>query len=161
MSDLRAGIGYDAHRFVAGRPLVLGGVRIEHPLGLDGHSDADVLAHAVMDALLGAACLGDIGRLFPDDDPRYAGADSLRLLAEVGARLSAAGWRAVNVDTVVICQAPRIAPWRDEMRAKLADAVGIAADRVGVKGTSTEGMGFEGRGEGIAASAVCLIERAD
>jgi 2-C-methyl-D-erythritol 2,4-cyclodiphosphate synthase len=156
---MRVGIGYDAHRFAAGRPLVLGGVRIEHRLGLAGHSDADVLAHAVMDALLGAAALGDIGSLFPDDDPAYAGADSLLLLAEVGARLAAAGWRVVSIDAVVVCQEPRLAGYREAMRANLAAALKIGADCVGAKGTTTERMGFEGRGEGIAATAVCLLER--
>jgi 2-C-methyl-D-erythritol 2,4-cyclodiphosphate synthase len=156
---MRVGIGYDAHRFAAGRPLILGGVRIEHPLGLAGHSDADVLAHAVMDALLGAAALGDIGSLFPDDDPAYAGADSLLLLAEVGARLAAAGWRVVNIDAVVVCQEPRLAGYREAMRANLAAALKIGAGCVGAKGTTTERMGFEGRGEGIAATAVCLLER--
>lgn len=157
--SLRVGIGYDAHRFAAGRPLVLGGARIDHSLGLAGHSDADVLAHAVMDALLGAAGLGDIGSLFPDDDPAYAGADSLLLLADVGARVLAGGWRVVNIDAVVICQAPRLAAHRDVMRANIAAALGIDPSCVGLKGTTTEKMGFEGRGEGIAASAVCLIER--
>jgi len=159
--SFRVGIGHDAHRFSAGRPLVLGGVRMDHPLGLAGHSDADVLTPAVIDALLGAAGLGDIGALFPDDDPAYEGADSIALLADVGARLAAAGWHAASIDAVVVCQAPRLAPHRDAMRANLADALGIDRWCVGVKGTTTEGMGFEGRGEGIAATAVCLLERAD
>jgi 2-C-methyl-D-erythritol 2,4-cyclodiphosphate synthase len=158
-SSVRVGIGYDAHRFAAGRPLVLGGVRIDHSLGLAGHSDADVLTHAVMDALLGAAALGDIGGLFPDDDPAYAGADSLLLLADVGVRLAAAGWRVVNIDAVVVCQEPRLAGYREAMCANLAAALKIDADCVGAKGTTTERMGFQGRGEGISASAVCLLER--
>ena len=155
----RVGIGYDAHRFAAGRPLVLAGVTLEHPLGLQGHSDADVVAHALMDALLGAAGLGDIGRLFPDTDPRYAGARSVGLLEKVRARLAEAGWRVANVDVTVVCEAPRLSPYRDEMRAALAAALGVYPDAVGLKGTTTEGMGFEGRGEGISAMAVCLLER--
>jgi 2-C-methyl-D-erythritol 2,4-cyclodiphosphate synthase len=140
---------------------VLGGVRLDHPVGLAGHSDADVLAHAIMDALLGAAALGDIGSLFPDDDPAYARADSMLLLAEVGARLQVEGWHVVNVDAVVICQEPKLATHRQAMCANLAAALGVAASDVGVKSTTTEQMGFEGRGEGIAASAVCLIERGE
>jgi len=138
---------------------VLGGVEIPHEVGLAGHSDADVVAHAVADAVLGAAGLGDIGQLFPDDDPAYEGADSLRLLAAVAALVREAGFQLSNVDVVVVCEAPRLAPHRDGMAANLAAALGIARAEVGVKATTTEGMGFEGRGEGVAAMAVCLLER--
>ncbi len=155
----RIGIGYDAHRFTEDRPLTLAGVTVDHPLGLQGHSDADVVTHALMDALLGASGLGDIGGLFPDTDARYAGVRSVALLEEVASRLALAGWRIVNADVTVVCEAPRLASYRDQMRAVLALAMGIDVGRVGVKGTTTEGMGFEGRGEGIAAMAVCLVER--
>lgn len=156
---MRMGMGYDVHRLVEGRDLYLGGVKIEYPLGLLGHSDADVLLHAVMDALLGAAALGDIGMHFPDTDPRYKGADSLALLRRVGEILAENGWRTGNIDATVICQRPKIAPHRAEMIARIADALGIEADRVSVKGTTTEGLGFPGRGEGIAAQAVATVER--
>lgn len=138
---------------------MLAGVDIEHPQGLAGHSDADVATHAVMDALLGAAGLGDIGALFPDDDPAYAGASSLGLLREVVARLQGAGWTIGNVDVTIVCQVPRLAIYREAMRANLAEALAVPGDAVGLKATTTEGMGFEGRGEGIAASAVCLLLR--
>lgn len=154
---MRVGVGYDAHRFASGRRLVLGGVTIDWPQGLAGHSDADVVVHALIDALLGAAHLGDIGALFPDDDPTYAGADSLGLLSAVARRLADAGWQVVNADVVVVLQAPRLAPYRERMEARLADALGVAGDRVSVKATTTEGMGFEGRGEGVAATATCLL----
>lgn len=160
-SGLRVGIGFDAHRYAPGRALVLGGVRLREHDGLLGHSDADVLTHAVMDALLGAAGLEDIGQHFPDTDPAYEGADSLELLAAVTGMLRELGWRPVNIDAVVICEEPRIAPQRAAMRARLARAMGIAPGRVGLRGTTTEGMGFTGRGEGIAAQAVALIERSD
>ncbi len=160
-SGLRVGIGFDAHRYAPGRALVLGGVRLREHDGLLGHSDADVLTHAVMDALLGAAGLEDIGQHFPDTDPAYEGADSLELLAAVAGMLREQGWRPVNIDAVVICEEPRIAPQRAAMRARLARAMGIAPGRVGLRGTTTEGMGFTGRGEGIAAQAVALIERSD
>lgn len=156
---LRVGVGFDAHRFAAERALVLGGVRLRAHDGLLGHSDADVLTHAVMDALLGAAGLEDIGHQFPDTDPAFKGADSLGLLEAVTALLDEAGWRPVNVDAVVICEEPRIAPHRQAMRERLAGAMGIGPDQVGLRGTTTEGMGFTGRGEGIAAQAVALIER--
>jgi len=136
---------------------VLAGVEVPHPEGLAGHSDADVAAHAVMDALLGAAGLGDIGQLFPDDDDAYRGADSIALLTEVGRRVAAAGWRVVNIDLTMVCEAPRLAPFRGEMVAGLAAALDIAPEAVGVKATTTEGMGFAGRGEGIVALAVCLL----
>jgi 2-C-methyl-D-erythritol 2,4-cyclodiphosphate synthase len=141
--------------------LVLAGVEVPHPEGLAGHSDADVVAHALMDALLGAAGLGDIGQLFPDDDDAYRGADSIALLAEVGRRVAAAGWRVVNVDVTVVCEAPRLAPLRGAMAARLAAALGVAPQAVGVKATTTEGMGFAGRGEGIVALAVCLLTDED
>ncbi len=156
---LRVGFGFDVHRFAAGRPLILGGVRLEHDQGLDGHSDADVLAHAVIDALLGAAGLGDIGRWFPDTDPRYRGADSLGLLAQVVERLHAEGWRVVNVDATVVAEAPRLAPHAGAMAANLARILEVEAGRVNIKAATSEGMGFTGRREGIAAFAVCLLAR--
>ncbi len=136
---------------------MLAGVEVPHPQGLAGHSDADVAAHAVVDALLGAAGLGDIGELFPDDDETYRGADSIGLLADVVRRVAAAGWRVVNVDLTLVCEAPRLAPYRAAMAARLAATLGIAPQAVGVKATTTEGMGFAGRGEGIVALAVCLL----
>jgi 2-C-methyl-D-erythritol 2,4-cyclodiphosphate synthase len=156
---VRVGLGYDAHCFAPDRALVLGGVRLREHDGLLGHSDADVLVHAVMDALLGAAGLEDIGHYFPDSDPDFAGADSMVLLAAVVVLLRDRGWRPVNVDAVVICEEPRIAPHRARMRECLAAALGIEAGAVGVRGTTTEGMGFTGRREGIAAQAVALVER--
>jgi len=149
----------DAHRFASERALVLGGVKVRERDGLLGHSDADVLTHAVMDALLGAAGLEDIGSLFPDDDPKYAGADSVELLTEVKERLNGLGWRIVNVDAVVVCEEPKVAPAREAMRLRLAEAMEIEIGAVSVKGTTTEGMGPMGRREGIAAQAVALIER--
>ena len=152
------GFGYDTHRLVAGRPLVLGGVRIEHELGLSGHSDADVLTHAVMDALLGAAGLGDIGAHFPDSDERWRDADSVDLLREVAALVAGAGLRVVNVDATVVLERPKVAPHRDAMRTRLAEALAIDERRVNVKATTGEGMGFVGRGEGAAAMAVAALE---
>lgn len=157
--DLRVGLGFDAHRFAPARALILGGVRFRDHDGLEGHSDADVLAHAVMDAVLGSAGLEDIGHHFPDSDPAYAGADSLGLLASVAILIRSAGWEVINVDAVVICEEPRLAPQRQAMRDRLAQAMGIEPDRVGVRGTTTEGLGFTGRREGIAAQAVALLER--
>jgi len=157
--QIRVGLGFDAHRFARGRALVLGGVRLREEDGLQGHSDADVLTHAVMDALLGAAGLEDIGHYFPDTDPVFEGADSVGLLGEVARLLGDAGWVAVNVDAVVICEEPRIASHRHTMRARLAAAMGIEVERVGLRGTTTEGLGFTGRGEGIAAQAVALVQR--
>ncbi len=154
---LRVGLGYDAHRFAAERALMLGGVRLRDRDGLAGHSDADVLVHAVMDALLGAAGLEDIGHYFPDSDAAYSGADSIALLAEVGRLLRAQGCEVVNVDAVVICEEPRIAPHRARMRARMAEALGVGVEQVTVRGTTTEGMGFTGRREGIAAQAVALV----
>lgn len=157
--SVRVGLGLDAHRFAADRPLILGGVRFRERDGLQGHSDADVLVHALMDALLGAAGLEDIGHLFPDSDPTWTGADSVGLLGRVMARLHQEGWRVGNVDVVVVCEEPKIAPRRDEIRAVLARALGVAEAQVGVRGTTSEGMGFTGRGEGIMAQAVALLER--
>lgn len=155
---MRSGIGYDSHRFAPGRRLVLGGVEIPHPEGLLGHSDADVVAHAVMDALLGAAALGDIGAHFPPDDARWAGADSLDLLERTVALLSASGYRPGNVDVTVVCERPRIRGHVEAMRERLASALGVGISAVSVKGTTNEGMGWIGRGEGIAALAVASIE---
>jgi 2-C-methyl-D-erythritol 2,4-cyclodiphosphate synthase len=160
VSDLRIGLGVDAHAFAEGVPLVLGGVRIEHSRGLVGHSDADVVAHALTDALLGAAGLGDIGGLFPSDDERYRGADSLVLLAEAYASVRAAGYRLVNADCIVIGQEPRVAPHRDAMRERLAGALGVESATVNVRATTTDGLGFTGRGEGLAAQAVALLATA-
>ncbi|HIQ87825.1 MAG TPA: 2-C-methyl-D-erythritol 2,4-cyclodiphosphate synthase [Candidatus Scatomorpha gallistercoris] len=153
----RIGHGYDVHRLVEGRRLILGGVDIPYERGLLGHSDADVLVHAIMDAILGAAALGDIGKLFPDTDERYAGADSLKLLAEVMRVLHAAGFELVNVDATVIAQRPKLAAYIDAMRANIAAAAGIQASQVSVKATTEEKLGFTGDGSGIAAHAVALI----
>ena len=155
---MRIGSGYDVHRLVEGRDLVIGGVKIPYEMGLLGHSDADVLLHAVADALLGAAALGDIGKLFPDSDPAYLGADSLKLLAEVGRRVREAGFRISNVDATIIAQAPKMAPYHDEMVRNIASALELAPSRVSVKATTEEHLGFTGRGEGISAQAVCLLE---
>jgi 2-C-methyl-D-erythritol 2,4-cyclodiphosphate synthase len=156
----RFGIGFDAHRLVAGRRLVLGGVEIAHERGLEGHSDADVLVHAVIDALLGAAGLGDIGLHFPDDDERWRDADSLDLLRRVSGLLDDGGLTVVHVDATVLAEAPKVSPHRDAMRAALADALGIEDGAVNVKATRGEGMGFVGRQEGIAALAVATVEGA-
>jgi 2-C-methyl-D-erythritol 2,4-cyclodiphosphate synthase len=153
------GIGYDAHRLAAGRPLIIGGVHIPHDRGPDGHSDADVLTHAVIDALLGACGLGDIGQLFPDTDPSYAGADSLDLLRDVVALLGAR--EIVHVDTTVLMERPKVGPFREEIRDALAGAMRIAVDRVNVKATTGEGMGFIGRQEGVAALAVATLSMSD
>jgi 2-C-methyl-D-erythritol 2,4-cyclodiphosphate synthase len=157
----RIGLGYDVHAFAApedGRPLVLAGVPIACECGLLGHSDADVLAHAVADALLGALRAADIGEHFPDTDPRFEGADSLVLLARVGDMVREGGWRIVDIDSVIVAQAPRLAPYRDGMRAGLAEALALDVSQVGVKATTTERLGFEGREEGIGAHAVVLLE---
>ena len=156
MADLRVGIGVDAHAFADGFPLVLGGVELDHPRGLAGHSDGDVLAHALIDALLGAAGLGDIGSLFPSDDDGLRGVSSLVLLAEAYAQVRNAGWRLVNADCVLIGEGPRIAGLRDEMRARLQETVGEG--EVNVRATTTDRLGFTGRGEGLAAQAVALLE---
>ena len=157
MSELRIGLGVDAHAFGEGVPLVLGGVTIDHPRGLVGHSDGDVVAHALTDALLGAAGLGDIGGLFPSEDERYRDADSLVLLAEAYAKVRAAGLELVNADCVVIGQSPRVAPHRERMRDRLAAALGVDRSRVDVRATTTDGLGFTGRAEGLAAQAVALV----
>jgi 2-C-methyl-D-erythritol 2,4-cyclodiphosphate synthase len=155
---VRSGIGWDSHRLEAGRRLVLGGVDVpEAERGLAGHSDADVLTHAVIDALLGAAGMGDIGLHFPDTDERWRDADSMELLGAVRRMLSEAGLAALNVDATVACEAPKLAPWRDEMRARLAEALGVDAEAVNVKFTTGERMGFVGRGEGIAALAIATL----
>ncbi|MFR5760297.1 MAG: 2-C-methyl-D-erythritol 2,4-cyclodiphosphate synthase [Oscillospiraceae bacterium] len=155
---MRIGHGYDVHRLVEGRSLILGGVRIPFEKGLDGHSDADVLTHAVMDALLGAAAMGDIGKLFPDTDDRYLGADSIALLREVDRRLTEAGYRLGNLDVTVIAQRPKLAPYINQMRQNLAAALRTELQNVSVKATTEEHLGFTGSGEGIAAHAVCLLE---
>ncbi len=154
----RVGVGYDVHRLADGRRLVLGGVEIDHERGLEGHSDADVLAHAVLDALLGAAALEDIGAHFPDTDERWRDADSLALLREATALLAARGLRPGNVDATVVIERPRLAPHRELMRERLAAALGLPAERVSVKATRGEGMGFVGREEGVAVMAVALVE---
>jgi 2-C-methyl-D-erythritol 2,4-cyclodiphosphate synthase len=157
VTEFRVGTGFDAHAFAEGVPLVLGGVRIEHPRGLAGHSDGDVLAHALTDAVLGAAGLGDIGSLFPSGDERFKGADSLDLLREAYRQVREAGWTLVNADCVLIGEEPRIASHREAMRARLAEALGGA--EVNVRATTTDGLGFAGRGEGLAAHAVALLAR--
>jgi 2-C-methyl-D-erythritol 2,4-cyclodiphosphate synthase len=159
----RVGIGYDVHAFAepgSGRALILGGVEIPHDRGLAGHSDADVLAHAITDALLGAAGLEDIGHYFPDTDERYRDADSIELLREVR-KVVGDGWRLANVDAVVVCERPKIRDHRAAMRHNLAEALGVEAGQVGVRGTTTERLGFTGREEGVAAQAVCLLERVE
>jgi 2-C-methyl-D-erythritol 2,4-cyclodiphosphate synthase len=159
MTDIRVGHGFDVHAFAADRKLIIGGVDIPYDLGLAGHSDADVLLHAICDALLGAAGLGDIGRHFPDSDAAFAGIDSRILLRRVAEQLQQRGWRVGNVDASIIAQAPKMAPHIARMTAHIADDLGVAIDRVNVKATTTEKLGFTGRGEGIAAEAVCLIGR--
>jgi len=159
MTGSRAGIGYDIHRLAADRRLVLGGVAIEHPTGLVGHSDGDVLLHALMDALLGAANLGDLGRHFPSDDPAYAGASSLGLLTRVGALIREAGLAVASLDATVIAQAPRLAPHVGAMRDAIAGALGIESGRVSVKATTNDGLGVVGSGEAIAALAIALLDQ--
>lgn len=151
------GIGYDAHRLVSGRPLILGGVNVPYALGLEGHSDADVLSHAVADALLGAAGLGDLGQVFPSSEPRFRGASSLVLLREVAARVRGSGYDIVNVDAVVVADAPHLEPFRSAMRANLAAALEVAIADVNLKPKSNEGLGFEGEGRGMSARAVALL----
>ncbi len=158
---MRIGHGYDVHRLVEDRQLILGGVDIPYEKGLLGHSDADVLLHAIADALLGAAALGDIGKLFPDTDARFEGADSLVLLRSVSSRLATAGYRVVNVDSTVVAQAPKLAPHIWKMRSNISHALNIPLDAVSVKATTEEHLGFTGKGLGIAAHAVCLIEKAE
>jgi 2-C-methyl-D-erythritol 2,4-cyclodiphosphate synthase len=159
MSEYRIGAGFDAHALEDGVPLVLGGLRIESPRGLAGHSDGDVITHALIDALLGAANLGDIGSLFPSDGRTPPGVSSLVLLEQAYTRVREAGWELVNADCIFIGQEPRLAPLRDEMRAALAQALGLDADRIAVRATTTDGLGFTGRGEGLAAQAVALLAR--
>ncbi len=156
---MRIGSGYDVHRLASGRDLILGGVRVPYDRGLLGHSDADVLAHAIADSLLGAAALGDIGQLFPDNDPQYQGADSLELLGQVCQLVRARGYGVANIDATLIAQKPKLAPYIPEMRERLATACGLQVGQVSVKATTEEGLGFTGRGEGIAASAVCLLDK--
>ena len=158
---MRIGQGYDVHRLTEGRPLIIGGVTIPYEKGLLGHSDADVLVHAVMDALLGAAALGDIGAHFPDTDERYKGADSMKLLAEVRDMLSDKMYFIQNIDATIIAQAPKMRPYIDRMRENIADTLGIDQDQVNIKATTEEHLGFTGRGEGISASAVCLLASPD
>ena len=160
MTDLRVGIGYDAHAFEKGVPLVLGGVSFEHPHGLAGHSDGDVVAHALIDAVLGAANLGDIGSLFPSGDEQYRGASSLDLLWEAYREVREAGWELVNADCVLVAEEPRIGDVRDEMRERLSGALSVDPERVSVRATTTDLLGFTGRGEGLAAQAVALLRRA-
>ena len=157
LTALRIGEGYDVHRLVEGRKLILGGVEIPYEKGLLGHSDADVLLHALMDALLGAAALGDIGRLFPDSDEKYRGISSMTLLREVRRALDAAGFGIINVDATVIAQAPKLAPYREKMRSSIAEALALELSRVSVKATTEEGLGFTGDGSGIAAKAIALL----
>lgn len=155
---MRIGHGYDVHRLVAGRDLILGGVQIPHRMGLDGHSDADVLTHAVMDALLGAAALGDIGQHFPDTDPAYLGISSLKLLTRVWVLITERGYRLGNLDVTVLAQKPKLAPYLPQMKEKLCAILGAEPDRVNIKATTEEHLGFTGREEGIACHAVCLLE---
>ena len=155
---MRIGHGYDVHRLVEGRDLILGGVKINHKTGLDGHSDADVLLHAVSDALLGAAGLGDIGRHFPDTDPKYKGADSLELLRIVGEKVAAAGYRVSNIDVTLIAQKPKVKDYIPQMQSNIASVLHLEANRVHVKATTEERLGFTGREEGMACHAVCLLE---
>ena len=157
---MRIGMGYDVHRLKEGRKMIIGGVDIPHEMGLDGHSDADVLTHAIMDALLGAAAMGDIGQHFPDTDEKYKGADSIELLKHVGELLDEGGFIISNIDATIIAQAPKMRPYIDEMRENIAKALQIEMSQVGVKATTEEKLGFTGRKEGIAAQAVCLLESA-
>jgi 2-C-methyl-D-erythritol 2,4-cyclodiphosphate synthase len=159
VTDYRVGMGFDAHAFEDGVPLVLGGILIESPRGMSGHSDGDVLAHALTDAVLGAAGMEDIGALFPSGDPALAGADSIELLREAWRRVRDAGWELENADVVLIGEEPRLAPHRDAMRARLADALGVTPELVAVRATTTDGLGFTGRREGLAAQAVALLRR--
>lgn len=155
---MRIGHGYDVHKLVTGRPLIIGGVEIPHEKGLLGHSDADVLLHAISDALLGAAALGDIGKLFPDNDPAYEGADSLVLLRTVCERVRSAGFEIENIDSTVLAQAPKLRPYIDEMRSLVSAYTGVDIDCISIKATTEEGLGFTGAKEGIAAHAVCLLK---
>lgn len=158
MSKLRIGQGYDVHRLVEGRKLILGGVEIPYEKGLLGHSDADVLTHAVMDAMLGALALGDIGKHFPDNDPAYAGADSLKLLGQVNRLIHDHGYRLGNLDVTVAAQRPKLAPYILAMRQRLADTLGVPVEDISIKATTEEGLGITGQGEGMTATAICLLE---
>ncbi|MCR4782133.1 MAG: 2-C-methyl-D-erythritol 2,4-cyclodiphosphate synthase [Lachnospiraceae bacterium] len=155
---MRIGQGYDVHKLVENRDLIVGGVKIPYELGLLGHSDADVLLHAIMDALLGACALGDIGYHFPDTDPKYKGASSMKLLEEVGKMVSKEGYLISNIDATIVCQAPKMRPYIDDMRSNIADALELPIDAINVKATTEEHLGFTGRGEGISANAICLLE---
>ena len=157
MTNLRIGQGYDVHRLQAGRKLILGGVEIPFSLGLDGHSDADVLVHAIMDALCGAAKLGDIGKLFPDTDPQYSGISSILLLKNVGDKLGEKGFLIVNIDATLIAQAPKVAPYRQQMERNIADALNLSPDQLNIKATTEEHLGFTGDGSGMSCHAVCLL----
>lgn len=157
MNPFRVGLGYDVHQLAGGRKLILGGVEIEHTRGLLGHSDADVLVHAIMDAMLGALALGDIGKWFPDTDEKYKGADSIGLLAEVGALIAEKGYEVGNIDAIIVAQAPKCAPHIDAMRENIAETLGVDRNQVSVKATTEEKLGFTGRQEGIAAKAVVLL----
>ena len=155
---MRVGMGYDVHKLVPNRDLILGGVKIPHELGLLGHSDADVLLHSIMDALLGAAALGDIGKHFPDTDPAYKGADSVKLLEHVGRLIREAGYSIENIDATIIAQRPKMRPHIDTMRRNIKEALGIELDQINVKATTEEGLGFTGSEEGISAQAICLLQ---
>lgn len=157
MNPFRVGLGYDVHQLAEGRKLILGGVEIEHTRGLLGHSDADVLVHAIMDAMLGALALGDIGKWFPDTDEKYKGADSMTLLSEVGAMIAEKGYAVGNIDSIIVAQAPKCAPHIDAMRQNIAETLGLELDQVSVKATTEEKLGFTGRKEGIAAKAIVLL----
>lgn len=160
MSGFRIGQGFDVHRLVVGRPLIIGGVRIDYERGLLGHSDADVLLHAITDALLGASGLGDIGRHFPDTEPEFAGVDSIVLLSAAVAKVRMQGYTIENIDATIIAQVPRMAPYIQAMEEKIAACLGIDSDAVNIKAKTTEGLGFAGRGEGIAAEAIALVKKA-
>ena len=155
----RIGLGYDVHAFAQGRKLIIGGVDIPYSRGLDGHSDADVLVHAIMDALVGALRAGDIGKLFPDTDPAYKGTDSIKLLEQVGSLVREQGFNIIDIDSVLMIQEPKMSPHREQMRLNIAKALQIPVDNIGVKATTTEWLGYEGRGEGVSAQAVALLER--
>ena len=157
---MKIGLGYDVHKLVSGRKLIIGGVDIPYEKGLEGHSDADVLVHAIADALLGAAKMGDIGKFFPDTDPKYKDVNSLELLSLVAKMINTKGFRIEDIDSIIVAQEPKMAPYREQMQKNIAEALGMAASSVGIKATTTEALGFEGRGEGISAKAVALLMEA-
>ena len=157
--DMRVGLGYDVHKLVKDRALILGGERIPYEKGLLGHSDADVLLHAIMDAILGAAALGDIGKWFPDTEEKYKGASSIKLLEEVSSILNKEGYKLVNIDATIVAQAPKMRPYIDKMRENIAEALNAEVNQINVKATTEEGLGFTGNGEGISSQAICFIER--